>query len=83
MPMRREASPSKSDELMSAGSGAGAASVYLPGWGARSASGSDPLVSSILMSLEAALTFVRRFERPFIDRPSYSSFSSPALTTIR
>ena len=48
----------------------------------RCASGSDAPVSSSLISFEAALTLVAMLLRPFLRvRPSYSSRSSPAVTT--
>ena len=53
----------------------------MPVAGTRCASGSEALVSSILISLEDALTLVARFVRPFLSvSPSYSSLALPAVT---
>ena len=81
MPLRRATSPSKCVGLTLLGSIDGAESLNVPVDGARCASGSDAPVSSILISLDWALTFVARFVRPFlVDRPVNSSFSAPAVT---
>ena len=80
MPLRRATSPSKSVALTSSPPTLGAESVYVPAAGRASG---RPAASVILISLEAALTFVARFWRPFLSvRPSYSSLPSvPASTT--
>jgi hypothetical protein len=83
MPLRRATSPSKSPAEIFSGAALGADSAYVPGAGARCASGSEAPVSSILISFEAELTLVARLLRPFLSvRPSYSSCpADPASTT--
>ena len=82
MPRRLATSPSKWVDLTLVGSIDGAERLNVPVAGIRWASGSDAPVSSILTSLEAELTFVAMFVRPFLSvRPSCSSFSAPEDTT--
>ena len=83
MPLRRATSPSKCVGLTLAGSIDGADSLNVPVAGARCASGRAAPVSSILISLDCALTLVARLVRPFlVDRPVNSSLSAPETLTV-